>query len=266
MTKKSTVPSGKGILPEKWLLIDAGNTALTFQALEGSQYSDKFTIPNFDIPKKIIKLASSGLIDASTNIAIVSVVPKISLLLKKIFKKYSAKQILVVGEDIQVNFKHKYNDYSKLGNDRKVNIAGALQLYRGPRLILDFGTALTVDYVSANNVFEGGFIIPGPQIAFQALAHKTALLPKNLHLPLQSRNFLGLDTISCMNNGILVGYSAMSSGLIQQFRHRYGKNLKVIATGGFAANLLPLSPGFDRVDPSHTLRSLALLSFAHTAH
>ena len=78
--------------------------------------------------------------------------------------------------------------------------------------------------------------------------------------------FLGQDTSDCMKNGVLVGYSSMSSGLIQQFRSRYGKKIKVVVTGGFAASLLPLAPGFDRIDPSHTLRSLALLALEHTVH
>lgn len=264
MAKKTNLRPASDSTSEKWLLLDVGNTALTFQALDGCQYSDIFTVINSDIPKKIAKIALSGLIDNKTNIAMVSVVPKISVLLKKIFEKTSAKKILRVGENLPIIFKHKYNNYNALGNDRKVNIAGAIRLYGGPCLILDFGTALTVDYVSARNVFEGGFIIPGSQTAFQALAQKTTLLPKHLRLPNKIIGFLGRDTSKCMKNGILVGYSSMSSGLIRQFRKRYGKRLKVIATGGFAASLLPLSPGFDRIDPSHTLRSLALLALEHT--
>jgi len=250
---------------EKWLLLDVGNTALSFQALEGCQYSDLFTILHNDIPKKIKKIASSGLIDSDTNIVIVSVVPKICDFLIKSFKQTAARRILEAGRNLPIKFKHKYIEYNRLGNDRKVNIAGAIQLYGGPCLILDFGTALTVDYVSAQNVFEGGYIIPGPQTAFHALAHKTALLPKSLPFPDKISNFLGQSTSECMQNGILVGYSSMSAGLIGQFRRRYGKQLKIIATGGFAASLLPLSPGFERVDPSHTLRSLALLALEHTA-
>ncbi|MBP9866141.1 MAG: type III pantothenate kinase [Candidatus Omnitrophica bacterium] len=265
MVKKRPQSASVNAVPEKWLLLDIGNTALTFQALEGCQYSDIFTVLHNDIPKKISKIASSGLIDSNTNIVIVSVVPKISDFLKKTFKKTPANQILIAEENLPVKFKHKYNDYNRLGNDRKVNIAGAIQQLGGPCLILDFGTALTVDYVSAKNVFEGGFIIPGPQTAFQALGKKTALLPKNLQFPVKMGGFLGQNTSKCMQNGILMGYSAMSSGLIQQFRQRYGKRIKIIATGGFAESLLPLSPGFDRVDPSHTLRSLAFLALAHTA-
>lgn len=265
MAKKSRLPSFSPAISEKWLLLDVGNTALTFQALEGCQYSDLFTVLHKDIPKKIQKIASSGLIDSSTSIVIVSVVPKISDFLRKTFKKTAAKRILEAGHNLPVRFSHKYKQFNKLGNDRKVNVAGAIQLHGGPCLILDFGTALTVDYVSSKNVFEGGFIIPGPQTAFQGLAQKTALLPKSLPFPDNISGFLGRDTSECMLNGVLVGYSSMSAGLIQQFRRRYGKGLKIIATGGFAASLLPLSPGFDRVDPSHTLRSLALLALEHTA-
>ncbi len=249
---------------EKWLFMDVGNTALTFQALHGSGLSAHFSIPNNDIPKLIYKLSKKGLIDSDTLIAIASVVPQISRFLTNEFRKTAVKTVLLAGENFPVKIRHKYNNYSKLGIDRKINAAGAIFLYGGPCAVFDFGTALTVDCISAQNVFEGGFIIPGPQIAFQALANKTALLPIGLKIPDKTRGFLGRNTSDCMKNGILVGYGAMATDLIRQLRQRYGKKLKTIATGGFASKIRPYAPGFDLIDPQHTLRSLALLALQHT--
>jgi len=253
-------------LTEKWLLIDIGNTALTFQGFEQGQFSNIFSMLNGDIPKNVGKLASSGLIDSNTYLVITSVVPKLSTLVKKFFKNNPPKKILEVGKNLPVKFSHKYNNINSLGNDRKVNIFGAIELYGGPCVVMDFGSAITADYISVDNKFYGGFIIPGPKTALSALLENTALLPKTSTIPKKMRGFLGQSTSDCIQNGILMGYASMADGLAAQFRRRYGKSIRFIATGGYAETIAPLTTSFDRIDPGHTLRSLALLALSHTAH
>lgn len=164
----------------------------------------------------------------------------------------------MVGANLKVPMRHKYRQISRLGPDRLVTAYGAMKIYGAPLLILDFGTAFTCDYISAKGVFEGGLIIPGPQISLQALSEKTALLP-SLGFPRNSPSLIGHDTKSCMKAGILHGYGAMADGLVGRFRKRYGIKFRVVATGGLAETLASYMSQVDLVDPLLTLKSLARL-------
>jgi type III pantothenate kinase len=165
----------------------------------------------------------------------------------------------IAGSNLPVKIRHKYNNYNKLGIDRKVNIYGVTRIFSLPILIIDFGTAITCDYVDAKGVFQGGMIIPGPETAYRALGKRAALLPKELPLPRKAKSFLGRDTRDCMESGILEGYGAMTDGLIQRFKKRYGKNLRVLATGGFAEVVRPYAKLIETVDPKHSIKSLLAL-------
>ena len=240
------------------LAIDIGNTAATVGFYEGGRLLDFGSIYYDDIPKYVRKCLTSG----SKNyldVIISSVYPKITLKLKKELCGIDQLKTWVVGENLFVKIKHKYRDYNKLGCDRKVNAYGAIKMYRLPLLVIDYGTAITLDYISAKGVFMGGMIIPGPETAFRALGQRAALLPKELPLPKKAKAFLGNNTRECMESGILEGYGAMTDGLIQRFRARYGKNLRVLATGGFANILRPYTKNINIIDPLHSVKSLLAL-------
>jgi len=239
-------------------VIDVGNTSLTCGFIKNGRLTRVKTVIHDNIPKFIKKLSSSGII-TSYDVIIACVVPKILRFIKNEFNGTSIRKMWVSGENLPIKLNHKYFDLKRLGVDRRVNIFGALRRFGAPCLIFDFGTALTVDYIARNGVFEGGLIIPGPQVALQALAQKTALLPKNLRLPAHAPASLGRNTRDCMKAGILEGYGAMAEGLMTRFKKRYGKNLRVIATGGFSKTVQRYVKGFDVIDPHHTLKSLALL-------
>jgi len=187
-----------------------------------------------------------------------SVVPKISHKLRKELKRIPGLRLWELGRNLTVPLRHNYRQIEKLGSDRAVNVYGAVRFYRPPLLILDFGTALTCDFVSLKGRYEGGLIIPGPQIAFEALCRRAALLPK-LGFPRKAGSLLGRDTASGMNSGLLYGYAAMADGLACRFRARFGRRLKVIATGGFASLIASYSKEIDTVDPLLSLKSLARL-------
>ncbi len=252
------------LAPSHLLVIDVGNTALTYGwAHKIGRLTGVKTILHSDIPKIANKLSPSGKFSHFDTV-ISSVVPKITPILKKHLGGISRAPVWVAGQNLPVKIRHNYFNLNKLGIDRRVNAWGAAKLYGAPVLIFDYGTALTVDFVSRNQTFAGGLIIPGPQIAFQALAQKTALLPKNLRLPEKAPRLLGRNTAACMKAGILEGYGAMAQDLIRRFKARYGKNIHVLATGGFAKTIARHAHGFDRIDPHHTLKSLALLHICHS--
>ena len=150
--------------------------------------------------------------------------------------------------------------------DRKVNAYGAIRMYSLPLLVIDYGTAITFDYIDRKGVFQGGMIIPGPETAYRALGQQAALLPKNLAFPKKAKAFLGKNAKKCMESGILEGYGAMTDELIRRFRKRYGKNLRVLATGGFAEVIRPFTRNINIFDPRHSIKSLLALWRENVPH
>lgn len=191
------------------------------------------------------------------NVIISSVVPKMTHNLTDVIRKRKVARVWVVGDNLKVKIEHKYININRLGSDRLINLYAGVRLFGKPLLIFDYGTAITCDYVSPRGIFLGGLIIPGPGISFEALVQKTALLPK-LKFPMDFKLSLGRDTVSGMKAGILQGYAAMTDGLIERFKKQYGKQLRVVATGGYAKTIARHARLIDVADPSLTLRGLGL--------
>ena len=241
------------------VLLDVGNTSITFGLYQKGRISRPESYLHNEIPQIKAKIKLSGG-NSHTNIIISSNVPVLIPILRKALSSYL---LWVVGEDLPVPLKHKYKNIQKLGIDRQVNLYGANLLYKKPLIVMDFGTAITVDYLSAKGVFEGGMIIPGPELAFQALIDKAARIPKKSSLPTKAKKFIGQDTQECMNSGILQGYGAMTDELIRRFKSNYGNHLGVIISGGFSEHLKPYITSQVIYDPKIALEALYLLYRAH---
>lgn len=239
------------------ILLDIGNSAVTYGHYQGGRMAKFGSCHHQDIPKLLPKWLKKGG-EGQSYVIISSVVPKITQKCLQVARAFSQVPVWVVGRNLSIPLKHKYKSLKQLGADRQVNLYGALQIYRPPFLVIDIGTATTVDYVSAKGVFEGGMIIPGPETAFQALLSRTALLPKSMRFPKKRGSFFGRNTQACLVAGILEGHGAMLEELIRRARHQYGKGLRVIATGGLAQTLKPLVPALGTVDPHLTLKGLLL--------
>lgn len=244
------------------LAIDVGNTAATVGFYEGGRLIDFGSMYYDDIPKYAIKLLSCGKND-HLDVVIASVFPEITRKLKLSLGSMNGMNIWVIGRNLPIKIRHKYSNYNNLGCDRKINVYGTIRMYHLPMLVIDYGTAITFDYVDSKGVFQGGMIIPGPETAYRALCQRAALLPKSLTLPNRAKAFLGRNTKECMESGILEGYGAMTDELIQRFRNRYGKDLRVLATGGFSEIIRPYAKKIDMVDPRHSIKSILALFRAH---
>lgn len=244
------------------LAIDIGNTAATVGFYEGGRLIDFGSMYYDDIPKYALKLSRNGK-DSHLDVVISSVFPKITKKLKSFISPNKRTKLWVVGENLPLKIHHKYNDYNKLGIDRKINSYGAIRMYRLPILVIDYGTAITLDYIDTKGVFQGGMIIPGPETAYRALGQRGAMLPKELPMPKKSKSFLGRNTRDCMESGILEGYGAMTDELILRFRKRYGKNLRALATGGFSERILPYTKHIDTIDTKHSIKSILALFREH---
>ncbi len=249
------------------LALDVGNTSVTAGLFRGRRLirRGRFPTSGVEYPKELkpfvlslskderLPRASTG--SARTVAIISSVVPKAAVLLKKALKSVGCP-VFVVGRDLQAPVKNRYRIPAQVGQDRLVNAAAAFHLYGGPAIVVDFGTAVTVDLVSAKREYLGGLIAPGMEISLEALVERTALLPGIPLVP--PKEFLGRDTATSMRAGLFYGYAALCDGLITRLKKEYAPRAKVIATGGHVRLIAPLCRFVQIVNPDLTLWGLEL--------
>lgn len=192
------------------------------------------------------------------GIIISSVVPPIMKALEKMCKKYFGLQPLIIGkQDVQSFLKMNYPHPDEIGADRIVNAVGAIEQYRAPLIIIDFGTATTYCYINEQGEYAGGLIAPGIKISMEALYRKASKLPKiEITAP---RNVVGTSTVEAMQSGVFYGYIGQVDGIIRRIKREMNVEPIVIATGGLAALIADESEMIDQVDVHLTLRGLYII-------
>ena len=211
------------------LAIDIGNTNISSAIFKGKKLTKKFDIPvkAYSKAKLIKKLGNNSKI---SDILICSVVPKLTAKLQGDLKRLTGKKPYVIGKDVIVPIKNYYRHPKQLGQDRLLAAYAASMLYTAPLIVIDSGTAITLDLISRNKTYLGGLILPGMDISLDALKEKTALLPR-IKLS-QPKGLIGRDTKNSILSGIVFGVSASIKELINRIKQRIGKNTAVIGTGG----------------------------------
>ena len=153
-------------------------------------------------------------------------------------------------------------DYpEEVGADRLVNAIAAWERYQENLIIIDFGTAITFDCVSAKCEYLGGTILPGIAISLDALSTRTAKLPR-IDIVTPPPAVIGRNTIDAIKSGVLNGYGALVDGMAEKIRNELcpeGQTMKVLATGGMAHLIAPYSKCIEEVDTMLTLHGLHLL-------
>lgn len=246
---------------KRLLAVDVGNTSITCGLFEGHRLSARWQFSTDPIKNKSVKALSLQFfkghsLDSGFDVLISSVVPAVMPVLTRMLRFVSGTRPQVVGKDLQVPVINRYRVPAQVGPDRLVNAWAAWSLYQGPAIVVDFGTALTIDCVSAKREYLGGLIVPGVQLALEALTDRAALLPKLRLAP--PKELLGRDTVSSVRSGIIYGHAALCDGIIRQIRRQFRG--RVVATGGQAGLITPYSKTIRKVDPDLTLRGLYLLS------
>lgn len=148
---------------------------------------------------------------------------------------------------------------AQVGADRLVNAAAGFHRYQQALIIVDFGTAITFDCVSATGEFLGGAIVPGMGIALEALAARTAKLPR-VDIAISPPAVIGTNTVAAIQSGILYGYGGLVEGLLHRLKARFAPPCPlVLATGGMASLIAPYAPSLDKIEPHLTLKGLRLI-------
>ncbi len=250
------------------LAIDAGNTNIKFALFDGLTIKARWRIAT-DARRTgdeyavwlLQLLALEGFTkDDVTDVIISTVVPRALHNLQVLASKYFGLEALVAGRaPVSWGLELDVDEPQNVGADRACNATAAHAGHEGDLIVISFGTATTVDHVSATGAYKGGIIAPGINLSLDALVSAAAKLPRIAIEAPESPSVIGKTTQSQMLIGIYWGYVAMIEGLIARMKAEIGKPVKVVATGGLAVLFQQHAHLFDAVDGDLTLRGLAIL-------
>lgn len=253
------------------LALDIGNTNITIGlfragALVGTR---RATIPSRATADEVELLLggllqldgmSLGDVDA---ISLASVVPTMTVAVERVAERRG--QTLVVATASSVPLAIRVDRPDEVGADRLINVLAAARLYGTPAVVMDLGTATTLECAAADGAYVGGAIAPGLELGLEALAAHTAKLPRiELRTPDRA---IGRNTVHAMQAGTIFGYQALANGLLERVRSELAEasgvpaaDVKAILTGGLsAAPWARAIRGVDAIDPELTLKGLAIL-------
>lgn len=248
------------------LAVDAGNTNVVFAVHDGAEWRGRWRIAtqaertSDEYAVWLLTLfAHAGLKPADiTRCAIGTVVPAALYNLRRLAREWFGVEPLVARAELDWGFAIKVDRPGEVGADRLLNALAAHHLYRGPLIVIDFGTATTFDVVDADGAYLGGVIAPGINLSIEALHRAAARLPRiGIGRP---QSVIGRDTVPAMQSGIYWGYVGLIEGLVARIRGEYGAPLKAIATGGLAPLFAEGTAVIERADPDITLEGLRLLA------
>jgi len=247
------------------LVIDVGNSHTVIGVYKEEKLLGHWRIStNLKKTEDEYGILVKGLLDNSKlsladikGIVISCVVSPIIWILKKMSADYFKVSPIIVGPGIKTGIYIKTDNPKEVGADRIVNAIAAYKLYGGPVIIIDFGTATTFCAVNKDGVYLGGAIAPGIEISAEALAEKTAKLPKiEVTKPQHS---IGSNTIAAMKSGIFFGYLGLTNELIRRFKRELGEDSLVVATGGYSELIGNECNLIDKINPFLTLIGLYLV-------
>jgi type III pantothenate kinase len=248
------------------LALDVGNTTITIGlfdatglrttwriATEHRRLADEYAVI-------LLGLFDAEHVDASqiTEAALVSVVPDLEPIFEQFCRKRLNVRPLVIGTGTKTGVRILYDSPRDVGADRIADVVGATKLYGPPPLVIvDLGTGLVFDAVSADGDYQGGAIAPGISIAAEALYERAAkLYPVELTRPSAA---IGKNTVHAIQSGLLFGYVGLIEGMVERFKAELGGHAKVVGTGGWAELFARETKVFDVVDPDLTLHGLRLV-------
>ena len=247
------------------LVIDAGNTNIVLGIYDGEQLLRNWRIST-DKSKSadeygilfnnLLVLTGIGLANI-TDIIISSVVPTLTGVLERLSSNYFGIKPHLVGPGIKTGMPILYDSPKDVGADRIVNGIAAYEKYRDACIVVDFGTATTVDHISKKGEYVGGAIAPGLSIAVEALFQRASKLPRvEIVRPTE---VVGRNTVQSIQSGIFFGYVGLVDGIVRRMQKEIGAPAKVIATGGLAPLIASECSSIDAVDEFLTLEGLRII-------
>jgi type III pantothenate kinase len=194
-----------------------------------------------------------------SGVIMASVVPTQQQAWQEFSNRYTnCSPLLVNSQSLDTGIKIVTDNPAELGADRIVNAVAAYTIYRKSSIVVDFGTAITFDCISSKGEYLGGAIIPGMSISLDALANRTAKLPR-IDISIPPQKVIGANTVDAIKSGLLWGYGAMVDGLIKKLSAEFPTVPQIIATGGMSELIATYTESIQIVDPMLTLKGLYIL-------
>ncbi len=248
------------------LAVDVGNTDVTFGIFDGERLVTRFhfsvksprTSDEYGVLICSIINQKGLSVDSIDSCIVASVVPKIMYSFRKGIVRYIGCDPVMVGVGVKTGLQIATVNPRETGPDRIVDAVAAYELYGGPVIVVDYGTATTYDYVSKDGVFCGGVICPGMKIAAKALWDDTANLPE-IELMATDR-IISKETVASMQAGLFYGNVGQSKYIINQMKQEVGESgIRVVATGGLGKIISEHTKEIEVYDPDLTLKGLQII-------
>ena len=245
------------------LTMDIGNTntkTALFEGMEMQQYwriSTDRSRSSDELGILLMNLLSYNHVDPGSieGIMMSSVVPQINFTVEHMCRNYFGRDPMKIEPGVKTGINIKYENPRELGSDRIANAVAAYELYGGPCITIDFGTATNFGVISEKGEFLGGAICPGLKLAAEALTENTAKLPTfELEKP---DTVIGRNTITNMQAGIVYGYVGQVDYILRQIEKELGVKQTVVATGGMSNMIASETDRINYVNPTLTLEGLA---------
>ena len=258
------------------ICVDIGNTTISL-GMFPSEPDDEFdTVPSarwtiatdsgrtadeyLYVIKQLLDMRNMKLTEIK-DASVCSVVPRLTSVFSEMFKSYFGLEALIVGPGVKTGIKILYENTRDVGADRIVDASAAVKIYGAPVIVVDFGTATVFDAVSKNNEYLGGAIVPGVEVALNALYQNTSQLKRvELNKPPSA---IGKNTENAIQSGIIFGCADLVTGMVSRFTDELGSNPKVIGTGGLATIIVKETDVFDHINLDLTLIGLRQILVAN---
>jgi len=248
------------------LVVDVGNTNITLGVFDNDDLKASFrlttstarTSDEYGLILRDLIIAKNIPFESIKSVVIASVVPKVMHSLVSGIIKYFNITPLIVGSGTKTGIKIPVANPKEVGADRVVDAVAAYEIYGGPVLVIDFGTAITYDLISADGSFIAAVTSPGLRIAANALWTQTAKLPEiEIAMP---DTILAKDTVTSMQAGLVFGCIGQTEYIVKRMLKEAGiDKCRVIATGGLGKIIADATDIIEVYDPNLTLKGLKII-------
>lgn len=254
------------------LVVDVGNTNTVIGVYNKKKLKTRFRITTNQIAtsdelvQTLYNILAIHKIDKDNieDTIISSVAPDVLYSWQSANRKFFGREAMIVGIGTKTGIDIKYDNPREVGTDRIVDAVAAYELYGGPTIVVDLGTASTFDVVNKNGQYLGGSIAPGLKTSLDALISRTAQLPRiELHDP---KTAIAKNTIESINAGMVYGYIGLIDGIIEELikevielENVSEEDIKIVSTGGYSELLASESRYIEIVENDLTLEGLRLI-------
>jgi type III pantothenate kinase len=247
------------------LTIDSGNTQTVIGLFNGAELADHWRIATVAertadelalMIQQFLGFHGFSFDEQIDGVAISSGVPRVTVELRAMTERYFGFPALVLEPGVRTGMPILYDNPKEVGADRIANAVAAYDQYGGPSIVVDFGTANTIEAISEKGEYLGGAIFPGIEISMDALFGRAAALRRvELVAP---RNVIGKSTVESIQSGAVFGYSGQVDTLVDMFQAELGE-CTVISTGGLAEPIIKQSRTIQHHEPWLTLQGLRII-------